>query len=391
MSNSDVLILGGGIIGLSIARELAHRKVTVTLLERHQPGREASWAGAGMLAPQGELSEGGFLRLCLESNRLYPEFSASVEAETGIRCYHREAGTLALAVTAEDEAEHRDTYERQRAENLAVEWMSGGEARRLAPALSPGVRAAMYLPGDRHIENRQLVPALEQACRRLGVNIVSGAQAVRLLVAENRVTGVETILGDYHGATVINAMGAWAEQLQVPPGVLRPPVFPVLGQMLAIELPNPQFLSRVVRSPRSYLVPRHDGRLFLGATMETAGFHKRNTVGGTRRLLEGAVELLPGLESCGVQEMWAGLRPGTPDNHPILGKTNLSGYLMATGTFRNGLLLTPVIARNMADVVTTGQTPDIIAPFSIERFANGTTGDGTTGDGAIAAARIPGA
>jgi glycine oxidase len=381
MPTADALIIGGGIIGLSIARELVYRGLKVALLERNQPGREASWAGAGMLAPQGELSEGDFLRLCLESNRLYPAFRTAIEDETGITCYHREAGTLALALTADDERDLRRTYEQQLADRLQVEWMTAGEARGLEPSLSEAVRAAMYLPGDRHIENRLLVPALEQACRKLGVEIVSGAQVIRITVADGHVSRVETVLGAWHSPVVINAAGAWAEQIGVPDEALRPPVFPVLGQMLAITLPDPGFLTRVVRSPRSYLVPRHDGRLFLGATMERVGFHKRNTVWGIHKLLTGAVELLPGLEHCSIQETWCGLRPGTPDNHPILGATALPGYFMATGTFRNGLLLTPVIAQSMADLVTTGRTPEIIAPFALQRFAHGE----------VKEARLPGA
>jgi len=369
MPKSEVLIIGGGIIGLSIARELARRGLSVTILERHQPGREASWAGAGMLAPQGELSEGDFLRLCLESNRLYPEFRAAIEAETGVCCYHREAATLAVALTDEDEAEYCHTYRQQRDAGLEVEWISGAQACELEPALSERVRGAMVLPGDRHIENRLLVPALEQACRRLGVEIVSGAQVNGVLVDGQRVVGVEGVLGAWHGDIIINAAGAWAASVGVPDEALRPPVFPVRGEMLAITLPHPDFLSRVVRSPRSYLVPRHDGRLFVGATMETAGFDKRNTVGGINTLLNGALELFPELEHGVVHEIWAGLRPGSADNHPILGATSLPGYFLATGLFRNGLLLAPVVAQTMAELVTTSRTPDIIAPYSIERFA----------------------
>ena len=151
--------------------------------------------------------------------------------------------------------------------------------------------------------------------------------------------------------------------------------------MLAITLPRPDFLSRVVRSPRSYLVPRHDGRLFVGATMERAGFDKRNTVWGINMLLNGALELFPELEHSSVQEIWAGLRPGSADNHPILGATDLPGYFLATGLFRNGLLLTPVVAQSMADLIISGHTPDLIAPFSIERFSHAE----------VAPGRVPGA
>ncbi|MHB9106742.1 MAG: glycine oxidase ThiO [Armatimonadota bacterium] len=381
MATSDVIIIGGGIIGLSLARELARRGRAVTLLERHQPGREASWASAAMLAPQGELSEGAFLHLCLAGNRLYPEFRAGLEAEIGISCYHREAGTLALAVTGEDEAEFRHTLARQQADGLEVDWVSGDEARKLEPALSEQVRGGLYLPGDRHIENRKLVPGLEQACRQLGVEIVCGAQAREILVENGRAAGVTTCIGDWRGDLVVNAAGAWSGEIAVPDAALRPPVFPVRGQMLAISLPSHNFLSRVVRSPRSYLVPRHDGRLFLGATMERVGFDKRNTVWGISKLLNGAMELFPGLEGCAIQEMWAGLRPGTPDNHPILGETRLPGYLMATGLFRNGLLLAPIVAQTMADLITTGRTPELIASFRLDRFAGAD----------VVAGRIPGA
>lgn len=381
MATSDVIIIGGGVTGLSLARELARRQLSVTILEHGHPGREASWASAGMLAPQGELSEGPFLKLCLESNRLYPDFRAAVEEETGIRCYHREAGTLALAVTDEDEAEFRHTYEKQRADGLTVEWISGEQARAYEPALSERVRGGMYLPNDKHVENRLLVPALEQACRQLSVNIVCGAHVNRVVSDGARVTGVDTILGAYYADTVVNAAGAWAGTIAVPDEALRPPVFPIRGQMLAIALPGPTFLTRVVRSPRSYLVPRHDGRLFLGATMEEVGFDKRNTVWAINKLLNGALELFPGLEGCAIQEMWAGLRPGSRDNYPILGATALPGYLLDAGVFRNGLLLAPVLAKAMAELVVTGQTPDIIAPFSIARFTGAE----------VVAGKIPGA
>lgn len=381
MQKSDVIIIGGGITGLGIARELSCRGLTVTILERHIPGREASWASAGMLAPQGELSEGAFLQLCLESNRLYPAFRQAIEEETGIRCYHREAATLALALTEDDEREFRHTYQRQREDQLQVEWISGEEARKLEPSLSTEVRGGMFLPGDRHVENRLLVPALEQSCRQHGVEIIEGALATRILCENNRAVGVETLLGCWYGATIINAAGAWAASIDVPDAALQPPVFPVRGQMLAITPPRPQFLSRTVRSPRSYLIPRHDNRLFLGATMEQVGFDKRNTVWGVNKLLNGALELFPGLENCAIHEIWAGLRPGSKDNHPILGLTSLSGYLLATGLFRNGLLLAPVIARTIADVVTAGVTPELIAAFSLARFSSGQ----------VVAGKIPGA
>lgn len=373
MNTSDIIIIGGGITGLGIARELAGQGMSVTLLEKETPGHEASWASGGMLAPQGELSEGAFQRLCLASNARYPEFRQAVEEETGIRTYHRDAATLALAITEDDEKEYRDTYHHQLADNLQVEWISGDEARKLEPALSEEVRGGMCLPGDKHIENRLLVPALEQACRQRGVRIISGAMVTRIITENSRVSGVETVAGSFYARQVINAAGAWAATIGVPDEALRPPVFPVRGQMLAITLPRPNFLSRTVRSPRSYLIPRHDNRLFLGATMEEVGFDKRHTVWGMLKLLNGAVELFPELSGCAINELWSGLRPGTPDHFPVLGKTRLPGYLLATGLFRNGLLLAPIIAQTIAELATTGETPDLITTFSIERFITQTT------------------
>ncbi|MEI7831811.1 MAG: glycine oxidase ThiO [bacterium] len=380
MNKSDVIVIGAGIAGLGIARELAGRGVKVTLLERGLPGQEASWASAGMLAPQGELSEGDFLHLCLASNALYPEYREKIEAETGLRTYHRDAATLAVAMTEEDEREFRHTYEGQRAEGLQVEWLSGDEARKLEPALSENARGGMYLPGDKHIENRLLVPALEQSCRELGVTIVPGAQVYRVISTAGKASGVETILGTFHANHIINAAGSWSANIDVPDEALRPPVFPVRGQMLAIILPRPGFIGRTVRSPRSYLIPRHNARLFLGATMEQVGFDKRNTIWAINRLLNGALELFPELEQSAIIEMWAGLRPGSKDNHPILGSTSLPGYILATGLFRNGLLLGPIIAKTIADLVTTGEEDILIKPFNISRF-----------DGEVTVGRIPGA
>ncbi|MEI6519336.1 MAG: glycine oxidase ThiO [bacterium] len=381
MKSSDILILGGGIIGMSIARELAGNGLNVRILERHQPGREASWASAGMLAPQGELSEGAFQKLCIESNRRYPAYRADVEEETGIKCYHREAGTMALAVTDEDEAEFRRTYQLQKNDGLEVEWITGDEARSKEPELSQLVRGGMYLPGDRHVENRLLVPALEKACRIRGVDIVNGAQVIKINSDNGKASGVSTIIGDYTANIIINTAGAWSATIDVPDETLRPPVFPVRGQMMAIELPTPTFLNHVIRSPRSYMVPRHDNRLFLGATMEEVGFNKSNSVWGIHKLLSGAKELLPNLDKCTIIETWAGLRPGSADNHPILGYTSLAGYIMATGMFRNGLLLTPVISQTIAELIISGSTPDIIALFNINRFA----------DGKYKAGKVPGA
>jgi len=366
----DILIIGGGVIGLSIARELSVDH-SVTIIDKSTVGNEASYASGGMLAPQGELSEGDFQVLCLKSNELYPDFVCNIEKETGICCYRRDAATLAIAITEEDEKEYRYTYERQKADGLIVEWITRSDALKHEPELNKKVRGGLYLPNDKHLENRALVTALINSCERRGVEIINGAAAIKIITNGSKVIGVNTVLGDIYADLVVNAAGAWSSTISVPDESLRPSVFPVRGQMLSLKLPDADFLSRTVRSPRSYLIPRYNNRIFVGATMENVGYEKKHTVWGLQKLLNGASELFPKLESSTIEEFWTGLRPGTPDNFPILGVTECENYIMATGFFRNGLLLTPVIAMTISELVRRKNVPKLIESFNMSRFASG--------------------
>jgi len=366
--NGDILIIGGGVIGLSIARDLS-KDYSVTVIDKSTVGTEASYASGGMLAPQGELSEGEFQKICVHSNEMYQQYVENIESETGICCYRRDAATMAIAMTEEDEKEYRHTYEMQKADGLTVEWLSGAEVRKYEERLNDKARGGLYLPNDKHLENRALVTALINSCERRGVKIINGAAAIKILTTGDKIAGVKTIVGDIYADIVINAAGAWSSTISVENENLRPPVFPVRGQMLALKLPDAGFLKRTVRSPRSYLIPRHNNRIFVGATMENVGFEKKHTVWGLQKLLNGASELFPDLENATIEEFWTGLRPGTPDNFPIMGKTECENYILATGFFRNGLLLTPAAAKNIAELVRTGNTPKEIAPFNVSRFS----------------------
>jgi glycine oxidase len=363
------VIVGGGVIGLAVARELAHAGAAVTLIERGTPGAEASSAAAGMLSPLAEAAEPGpFLDLLLTARMEYPAFCAALRDETGIDAGYRDEGTLLLALRDADEEELEARFRWQTEMGLGVERLSAGEARRLEPAITPEVRWALRFPGDHQVENRQLARALWAAAAAAGVAFRIGAEATRLVRGAGGVASVGLSDGDSVAAgSVVLAGGSWAGRLE---GLPRPlPVHPVHGQLLALEaLPPP--VRHVVDSPRCYLVPRADGRLIVGATVERRGYRKSVTPRGVLQLLNGALEIAPGLGELAIAETWSGLRPGTPDGLPILGRDpELPNLLYATGHFRNGILLAPATGRLIRELLVGGSPSTDLTPYSIERFA----------------------
>jgi glycine oxidase len=374
----DVVVVGGGVIGCAVARHAALGGLRVCVVERGQPGAEASHAAAGMLSPLAEASHAGpFLSLLLRAREAFPEMADALREETGADVGYNDAGTLYLSLREADDAELEERFDWQSAAGLPVERLSGDEVRAMEPAVSPAVRWALRFPGDHQVENRILARALWAASARAGADFRLGADAVALLRDGGRVTGVELSGGERITAgQVVIAGGCWAGRLA---GLPRPvPVEPVLGQLLALESIPPIF-RHVVDSPRCYVVPRSDGRLIVGATVEHAGFRKTVTPAGLRTLIDGALEVASSLSRAPVAETWAGLRPGTPDGQPILGADpNVEGLVYATGHFRNGILLAPLTGRLIGDVLL-GRPPSAdLAPFGISRFD---TLDGTTSGG----------
>ncbi|MFJ7072677.1 glycine oxidase ThiO [Streptomyces sp. NPDC098781] len=372
---ADVLVIGGGVIGLVTAWRAAQRGLATAVVDP-EPGGGAAQVAAGMLAAVSEVHHGEqpLLALSLASARRYPDFAAELTDLTGHGLGYRRCGTLAIALDADDRADLRELHALQRQSGLEAEWLSGRECRRLEPMLAPGVRGGLRIDGDHQIDPRRLSQALVTACELAGV-VFHRSWAERLSVVRERAAGV--VLRD--GATVsagqvVLAAGSLSGRLAgVPDGVL-PPVRPVKGQVLRLSVPEryAPFLSRtvraVVRGSHVYLVPREDGELVVGATSEELGWDTTVTAGGVYELLRDAHELLPGISELPLTETRAGLRPGSPDNAPLLGPTELAGLSLATGHYRNGVLLTPVTGDAMAHVLTTGELPEEARPFTPRRF-----------------------
>jgi glycine oxidase len=373
---SDVLVVGGGIIGLVTAWRAAQRGLRVTVVDP-EPGGGAAQVAAGMLAAVTELHYGEqtLLGLNVESARRYPAFVAELEEASGQHVGYRACGTLAVALDADDRAHLRELHALQRRSGLESEWLAGRECRRLEPMLAPGVRGGLRVDGDHQVDPRRLAAALVTACERAGVVFHRG-WAERLSVVRDRAAGaVLRNAGELTADQVVLAGGSLSGSLGGVPADVLPPVRPVKGQVLRLTVPPAYapFLSRtvraVVRGSHVYLVPRENGELVVGATSEELGWDTTVTAGGVYELLRDAHELVPGITELPLTETRAGLRPGSPDNAPLLGPTALPGLHVATGHHRNGVLLTPVTGDVMAAVLVTGELPDEARPFTPRRFS----------------------
>ncbi|WP_329811955.1 glycine oxidase ThiO [Streptomyces sp. GSL17-113] len=380
----DVLVLGGGIIGLVTAWRAAQRGLSVTVADP-EPGGGAAQVAAGMLAAVTELHYGeeALLDLNLASAARYPDFVAELEDAAGTGVGYRTCGTLAVALDADDRAHLRELHALQQRCGLESSWLTGRECRRLEPVLAPSVRGGARVDGDHQIDPRRLAAALLRACEREGVTF-HRALAARLLVAGDRAVGAALDDGDEvrAGQTVL-ALGSRSGTLPGLPDQAVPPVRPVKGQVLRLRMPPAAtvgpFLSRtvraVVRGGALYLVPRENGELVVGATSEELGWDTTVTAGGVYELLRDAHELLPGITELPLAETRAGLRPGSPDNAPLLGPGPLPGLQLATGHYRNGVLLTPLTGDVMGEVLTGGELPPVAKAFAATRF--GPSGPGS--------------
>lgn len=377
MQNKKILIIGGGVIGLGIGWQLAKAGATVSIYEQAEAGRAASWAAAGMLAPLAEAhtEEPDLLKLGSQSLALYPQWVRELEADAGMSIGYRVEGTLIVGLEPDDTHQLRHLHTSQQDLGLDVEWLTGRAAREIEPALSPRVTAAIRCESDHQVDNRLMVNALQHAYQRYG-GALHENNAVESIQIENGVaTGIKTRDGETHnGDVILLSAGCESAQIQGLPDAIRPPVRPVKGQMLALQMEAGITIKNVIRTVRAryptsvYLVPRTDGRLIVGATSEEMGFDTRLTAGGVFELLRGAWEAVPGVYELPLLETWTGLRPGSRDNAPILGETPVENLIYATGHYRNGILLTPITAYEIAKLILTGETSETIARFRLDRF-----------------------
>ena len=366
---TDVVIVGAGVIGLAIAHELLCRGMRVTLVDPGQPGRGASWASAGVLAPQGALPwYRPYLDLCLASLDMFADWSAHLLEETGIDVEYRTDGGLHVAFDDEESEELSQRYRHQLELGLPVERLMGEEVRALEPMLSPETRCGLLFEGIHQVENRRLVQALVEAVKGRGGEFRIGNPVVDLVVRRNRAAGV-VLPGERIGADrVIIAAGAWSGLLHWIPG-LPLPVQPVRGQIVCVDGSALTPLCRVINGLGQYIVPRRDGRVLLGATVEKTGFDTTVTAGGLSAVMKEGLRMAPGLAGAPVVETWAGLRPMSKDGKPILGPAGLEHLVLATGHYRNGILLAPVTGRLVADYLSTGAVPIAMTPFLLDRFS----------------------
>jgi glycine oxidase len=370
-STPPVLIIGAGTIGLSIGWKLARAGTPVRLFDRDEPGRGATWKAGGMLTPDAELQfeEPELYRLNHESLRRWPDFVETLEEETGIDLGFRTEGTLTVAPDEDSAAAMERVYRFQQKVGADVERLTGAEARDREPFLAPHVAGAVYTD-DAQVNNRALVRALVRGIQQHDGTIHPNVP-VEAVQPDSTTPAVMTASGErIEGEQVIVAAGAWSRQIEGLDEAVLPTVRPVKGQVIELES-RPTFdLRHVVRGPDAYLVPKADDRLLVGATSEEKGFERDVTVDGLYTLLEGALELVPGLRELSVQNIGVGLRPGTRDNAPLLGPSGAPGITYATGHYRHGILLTPVTAQEIATHVQTGAVSEWLEPFLPARFAD---------------------
>ena len=366
MKTYDAVVAGGGVIGAAIALELAEAGLKVGVFDAQQPGREASWASAGMISPVPEsVALAPLLPISMASVQRYPEFIARVEELSGSKVGYRKEGALDVFLDDEKQSEITQILGQHRKAGLQAEALSGQQACELEPALTAEIRAAVLRPYEASLDNRLFTEATLEAARRKGVEIHAGNGAKALLTDGRVCKGLQLASGSVEARWTIIAAGCFSAGIEGARDYA--PVTPAKGQMVALRCEAVK-LRRDLWNGHLYLVPRTDGRIIAGATVEYEGFDRSVTAAGMKKILTGAISLVPGLEKARVEETWAGLRPDTPDHLPILGPTDQEGLLIATGHFRSGILLTPITAQLIREWVTTEKVSVDWAAFSPMRF-----------------------
>ncbi len=361
----DAVVVGGGAIGLCCAWRAARRGARVLVVDRAEPPAGATRVAAGMLAPIGELAFGEpeLLRMTLAAAELYPGFVAELEAASELSTGYSRSGALHIALDRDEAAELRRVHDLQRSLGLGAEWLPPRRCRELEPGLTPSFNGGVHAPEEAAVDPRRLTAALLAALAAAGVEVRSGFEVAEPLLAGERIEGVRAASGEeVRAGAVVVATGAWSGSAAWLPKASRPPVRPVKGQIVELRsVDGSPPCERIVASERVYLVPRPDGRLIAGATTEEHGFDTTVTAGGVHELLREAYRLLPDVAEMELVESMAGLRPGTPDNLPLIGPGRLEGLILACGHYRNGILLAPLTGEAVAELLDRGELPDAVA------------------------------
>ena len=368
MASSDVIIIGGGIIGLSLAHRLASENRRVVVLDRQAPGLEASWAAAGMLSAAPESPDDlALVPLAKKSFALYPDFIAAIEGNSGKSANFRRDGALELFFGAAADAERDRTVAAHGALGLTTKAVSPAEAFSIEPSLTTSAFAAAWLPDEYSVDPRALTSAVLLAAKNREADVRGNFEVRNLVIEGSRCVGVESSSDRFTAEHVVLAAGCFSSRIAA--AARLAPTQPVRGQMVSLRAGRP-VPNHVVRSHRGYVVPRGNGLLVAGSTIEHVGFDKRVTAAGIGGILAAAVELVPELAGAAIEETWCGLRPDTPDHLPLIGPTEIAGLWSATGHYRNGILLAPATARILGDWILRGKTDFNIDAYSPLRFTS---------------------
>jgi glycine oxidase len=364
----DVIVVGAGVIGCAIAYELSRRGISVQLLDERAAGLGATHASAGILAPFIEAGHAGPLfELTRRSLDLFDDFTTRLADDSGIPVLYRRTGTLQVALDDQSMLQLRNTAARLEAQGVVLGLVDAKTLRAEEPHVTDAAVGGLVIPAHGFIAAGELTRALAAAARRRGAQVTEGLR-VRRIAAADRDVVVETDRGSLSAAAVVLAAGSWSPHIEIAGASAAPPIHPVRGQLVRVAWRGPT-LRRVAWGDRCYLVPWDDGTLLIGATVEDAGFDERTTVAGVRDLLDAATEMIPHVWTCGFTDARAGLRPGTPDEMPILGRSSaIANLVYATGHYRNGILLAPLTARLVADLLVDDRVDPILASVTPQRF-----------------------
>jgi glycine oxidase len=368
--NKLSIIVGGGVIGLSLGWQLARKGAEVEIFERDLSGRGAGWVAAGMLAPQAEMGfeEIELFKLCVKSLEEYPKFIEELEEDSGKKVKLDKCGTLLAGFDRDDMERLRRFYDFRERVNMPVKWLTGTEAKEIEPMLSPKCTCGIWIPDDAQVENRDMLGALQIAFSKRGGKIHEIANVKSVKIESGKVMGMVVNDKEIAVSNLVIAAGAWSKQIEGIPENVLPPVRPVKGQILSLHMQGETKITHAVRGRDVYLVPKADGRLIIGASNEEMGFDTNPTAGEIYRLLERAWETVPGIYEYPIEEIQVGLRPGSLDHEPIIGDSEIEGLYFATGHYRNGILLTPITAFELSEWIVTGRKSEVLEPFQISRF-----------------------